>query len=110
MIINFPRDEILLTPYDDARLTPNRFSAGFRPDILDDGRVVVKALWRDSSAAKAGLEKGDVIVSFEAGKAAPAKMIDFIDLLGDDDIKTITLEVGEGDTTKTVTIEKAMLF
>ena len=110
MVINYPRDELLMTPYEGFHLETNVFTAGIRPDIYPDGDIRIKGLWEPSPADNAGLEVGDVIVSFDSRKVTPSNLVELIQMLDDDDTPSITLELSEGDTTRVVRLDKAMLF
>ncbi len=110
IVINYPRDEILMVPYDNIHLPSNRFTIGINPDISANGGIVVKGVWETSPAANAGLRVGDAIVSFNSREVTPTNLSELMRMLDDDDTKSITLGIAEGDTMRVVTIDKAMLF
>ena len=60
--------------------------------------------------ADAGLEAGDVILSFASRKVTPSNLFELMQMLEDDGTRSITLEVADEDTVRSITIEKAFLF
>ena len=110
IVIDYPNDEMLMVPYDDLDLVPNVFTVGINPDISPDGDITIKGLWEGSPADRAGLEVGDVILSFNGREVTPSNLVELMKLLEDDAATSITLGIAEGETTRTLRIEKAWLF
>ena len=110
IVINYPRDEMVLIPYPDLHCDENVFSVGLSADIAQGGQVVIKGLWENSPADKAQLQVGDRILSFNSQKATQANLIELLNMMDDDATKSITLEVGNVAGTREVTLNKAFLF
>jgi len=110
LVIDYPRDELMLIPYDDVQPMDNSFSIGLRFDVSEENEVFVKGVWDGSPAAEAGIEIGDVIVSLDSKPVTRDNLIGLIDMMRDDDTESITLEVRRGEAAREVTLEKAMLF
>lgn len=110
LVIDYPRDELMLIPYHDVNIKDNMFSIGLRFDVSDENEVFVKGVWDGSPAAEAGVEIGDVIVSLDSKPLIQDSLIELVDMMRDDDTKSITLEVRRGEAARKVTLEKALLF
>jgi predicted aspartyl protease len=110
IIIDFPRDEMVLIPRDGLSTKTNLFSVGLNVGLGEGGAVVVEGLWKGSPADKAGLEVGDRIVSFEGSPIEPEQLRALQEALRDDGIKAIELEILNEETTRRVVLEKANLF
>jgi hypothetical protein len=110
LILHYPGDELLMIPYDDMAFDANRYSIGLNPDLSDEGDVIVKGIWERSPADRAGLDTGDVILSFNAREATPNNLMDLIYILVDEKTESVILDVMSRDRRRTVTLHKAMLF
>ena len=109
IIINYPKDEMVMIPYSDSHWKNNVFSIGLNPD-LEDGQPIVKGLWEDSSVDKMQVVVGDRILSFNGQKATQQTLIELINMMVDDAVKSITLEIGNQDGIQEFTIDKRLLF
>lgn len=110
LVIDYPRDEMLLIPYEDIGLEANHFSAGIRPGISDDGEVIVKGIWEGSAADLAGIGIGDRVLAFDGVELTPQNLIDLIGLLEDAAVKGVTLKISRGGAVREVRLDKAPLF
>ena len=110
IIIDYPKDTILLFPLPDAHIRDNLFSIGLHPDVSEDGKIIVKGIWDSSPAAEAGILPGDAILSFDSKTAAPENIIELIKSLENDSVTTIDLEIANKDKTRKITLTKAMVF
>lgn len=110
MIINYPKDEMMLIPYPGMYFKNNLFSVGINPGIAEDNRVMVEGVWEDSPADKANIQVGDIIVSFNSRKVAPANLIALLKILEDDNTKIINLEIENQHGKREVNLNKVMLF
>ena len=110
MVIDYPSREVLLIPYEEARVENNVFSAGLRPDVSEEGAIIVKGVWEGSPADRAGIEVGDRIVSFDSREVTPANLIDLIRLLRDEAVQSVTLGIVQDDTPRKVKLDKTMLL
>ena len=110
IIINYPKDEMVMIPYPDMHGKNNVFSIGLNPDISKDGQPVIKGLWENSPADMAQLAVGDRILSFNGQKATQQNLIELINMIVDESVKSITIEIGSQAGTKKVTLDKRLLF
>lgn len=110
LIFNYPKDELLMIPYEDMKFKDNRYSIGLNPDIREDGEIIIKGVWENSPADSAKLEVGDTILSFNARNVTPDNLIELINLLNDDTTESVTVEALNQGRKRTVELRKAMLF
>jgi hypothetical protein len=109
LVIDFPRDEMLMVPAGDVHPRAACFSAGLSPDLSDDGRVMVKGVWQGSPADLAGIEVGDEVLAFNSTGIDAYNLIDLIDLLEDDAVESLTLRVSHEAEVRDVDLVKTML-
>lgn len=110
IVINYPKDEMMMIPYDDIHFKKNRFSFGLNPDISEKIEIIVKGIWENSPADDAKIEVGDIILSFNSQKATHTNVMELIKMIQDDHTESITFELINRDTTRKVKLNKAMLF
>jgi hypothetical protein len=110
IIINYPKDEIMLLPYPDMNFNNNLFSIGINPGITADNKAMVEGIWKNSPADKANIQVGDIIVSFNSQHVTPANLIELMKIMENDDTKSIKLEIENQDGRREVTLVKVMLF
>ncbi len=110
IIINYPKDEMMLIPYPDMYFKNNWFSIGINPGITADNKAMVEGIWENSPADKANIQVGDIIVSFNSQQVTPANLIELMKIMETDDAKSIKLEIENQDGKKEVTLTKVMLF
>ena len=110
IVINYPKDQMVMIPYPDLHWKENVLSIGLTPDLSKDKQVVVKGLWENSPADKAQLEVGDRILSFNAQQATQSNLMELINMMGDDATESITVEIENQTGTREVTLNKALLF
>lgn len=110
MVIDYPSDQMLLIPNEDARFKQNVYSAGLRPDLSPEDEVVVKGIWEGSPADEAGIKVGDRILSFNGHEMTSANVIDLINLSRDDEVDSISIKILQGDVSREVRLKKALLF
>lgn len=110
IVINYPKDEMLMLPYYDIHFKNNRFSVGLNPDISEENEIIIKGVWENSPADNAKIEVGDIILSFNSQKATLTNLIELINMMKDDTKESIILEIKNQDTTRKIKLNKAMLF
>ena len=110
LVINYPKDEILMIPYQDSYFKKNLFSIGINPDISKENKIIIKGLWEDSPADKENIEVGDIILSFNSQRVTKYNLIELLKLMNDDITKSITFEIINQGKTRKVKLNKAMLF
>jgi predicted aspartyl protease len=110
IIINYPRDEILLVPNDNVSFKDNHFSGGLNPSKNETNEIIVRGIWTDSPADKAGICVGDTIIKFNSKDATGANLSDLRHLLQDNNVNSIDLEIRKGKGQRKIKLEKEMLF
>jgi len=110
IIINYPKDEMMLLPYPGMSFKNNRYSIGINPGIAEDNKVIVEGIWKNSPADKANIQVGDIIVSFNSQQVTPANLIELMKIMENDDTKSIKLEIENQDGKREATLDKVMLF
>ncbi|UCC40317.1 MAG: PDZ domain-containing protein [Candidatus Aminicenantes bacterium] len=110
IVINYPKDEMLMLPYYDIHFKNNRFSVGLNPGISKENEIIIKGVWENSPADNAKIEVGDIIISFNSEKATQTNLIELINMMKDDTKESIILEIKNQDTTRKIKLNKAILF
>ena len=108
--INYPGDEILLVPNDDASFKDNHFSSGLNPVKNETNEIIVRGIWTDSPADKAGICVGDTILKFNSKSATGDNLSDLRHLLQDNNVMWIDLEIKNSKGQRKIKLEKVMLF
>ena len=108
--INYPGDEILLVPNDNVSFKNNNFSSGLNPVKNETNEIIVRGIWTDSPADKAGICVGDTILKFNSKSATGDNLSDLRHLLQDNNVKWIDLEIRNGKEQRKIKLEKVMLF
>ena len=101
---------MICTPRQNISFKDNEFSVGLNLNLTDADDIMVEGIWLGSSAEKAGITTGDVIVAFNAHKATKENLVDLITLMQDDEIKSILLKVQNSDGEQEITLNKTLLF
>jgi hypothetical protein len=61
--IDYPNDEILFVPYEDAQFVKDLFSFGLDLRIGENNTIIVEGLWTGGPADKAGIKVGEEIIA-----------------------------------------------
>jgi hypothetical protein len=110
IIIDFPRDEMIMIPNSDFRMKDNLFSVWLNLGLSGDNDVLVEGVWENSPADKAGILVGDRISSFRSVDMRPDNLLELQYALHDDEVGTIDLEVVSRGEKRSVLLKKTMLF
>ena len=110
MIINYPKDEMLLIPNTDSHFEDNQFSVGLNLNLSKNNEIFVEGIWENSPADKSNIQVGDQVITFNSRKAAPENLIELIEMLKDDHIKTILFEIKNKKGLKKIKLNKVLLF
>jgi len=70
----------------------------------------VEGVWEGSPADEANIQVGDKVVSFNSTMITPENLHELMQMLYDDDIKSITLEVKDNTGVRKIELTKRMLF
>jgi hypothetical protein len=110
IIIDYPKDEITLIPYQDVNVRNNVYSAGINISVSDDNQVFVKGVWEHSPAAAEGIEVGDLIRTYDSREITPESTIELMNILEDEAVDSIVLDILGNGSIKRVIMRKSMLF
>lgn len=110
IIIDFPKDEMVMIPIDGYRMKDNLLSVGVNVVLSEENEVIVGGIWENSPADKAGLLVGDRVFSFRSMEIRPDNLLDLQNTLRDDEVGTIELGVISKGEKRTVLLKKTMLF
>ena len=110
MIINYPKDEMVLIPNPDSHFESNMFSLGLNLNLSENDEIFVEGIWENSPADKANIRAGDHVIAFNSKKATPENLIELIEMMKDDNIESLSLEIKNQNGIKKVKLIKTMLF
>ena len=110
MIINYPRDEMMLIPNPDSHFEDNLFSLGLNLNLSENDEIFVEGIWENSPADKANIQVGDHVISYNSINAAPENLIELIKMLKDDTVESIDFEIKNQSGERKVSLKKSLLF
>jgi hypothetical protein len=108
--IDYPNDEILFMPYENARFVENRFSFGINLGRGENNTIVVEGLWTGGAAHRAGIEVGDEIVECNSMSISGDDVFKIRQLLNDENLKNIELIVKNMQGQRELILNKEMLL
>jgi hypothetical protein len=110
MIINYPKHEILLIPNPDAHFDSNPFSTGLNLNLSESNAVFVEGVWENSPADILNIQVGDHVTAFNSRRVTSENLIELLELMNDDRIKTINLEIKNQNGTRKLNVIKTRLY
>jgi len=110
MIINYPKDEMMLIPNSDSHFEDNQFSLGLSLDLSEKDEIFVGGVWENSPADKANIQVGDRVITFNSKKVTPDNLIKLLEMMNDDHIEWISLEMKNQNGIRKLKLNKTMLF
>jgi hypothetical protein len=110
MIINYPKDEMMLVPNPDCHFKNNQFSIGLNLNLSENNEIFVEGVWENSPADKLNIQVGDHVIAFNSKKVTPENLIELIEIMKDDYVKSIRLEIKNQNGKRKLNLKKAMLF
>lgn len=110
IIINFPKDEMVMIPNQDFHLRDNLYSVGLNVSLSESNEVFVEGIWENSPADKAGVKVDDIILSFNSRKVMSDNLLELQSLLRDDQTGSIELEIISQGEKRRVHLKKEFLF
>lgn len=108
--IDYPNDEILFVPYEDARFIKNELSFGVNLIRGENNTIVVDGLWTGGPADKAGIKVGDEIVECNSTALNGDDIFKARQLIRNEDVKEIMLVVKDKEGQREVSLQKEMLL
>ena len=110
IVINYPKDEMIWIPNPDSHFKNNIFSIGLNLNLSEEGDIFVEGVWQDSPADKQNIQVGDHIIAYNSKKLSSENLMNLIELMKDDQVKSISLEVKNQNGTRNLKLNKTMLF
>jgi len=107
---DYPNDEILFVPYEDAQFVENRFSFGVNLSKGANNTIVVGGLWTGGPADRAGIEVGHMIVECNATPLNGDDIFELRQLLEKESTKDIKLVVKDKEGQREIRLQKEMLL
>ncbi len=108
--IDYPNDEILFVPYEDAQFVKDLFSFGLNLGIGENNTVVVDGLWTGGPSDKAGIKVGDEIVACNGKDFNGDAIFELRQLIDDENVKEAALVVKNEKGQREVILHKEMLL
>jgi predicted aspartyl protease len=108
--IDYPNDEILFAPYEDAQFVENMFSFGMSLSKGANNSIVVEGLWTGRPADKAGIEVGDEIVKCNSTDLTGDEIFELRQILEKESAKEVKLVVKNKKGQREISLQKEMLL
>lgn len=108
--IDYPNDDILFVPYEDAEFLKNEFSFGINLSRGENNTIVVEGLWTGGPADKAGIKVGDEIVECNSMPLNDDDIFKTRQLIKNEGVKEIILVVKNKEGQREVSLHKEMLL
>ena len=108
--LNYPENELILSPYEDAHFRDNVYSTGLAVKKDKNDTVVVRGFWSGSPADRSNISVGDEILEINSKQTRNLPIEEIDGILHDDSISEITLVVRSKETEREVIFKKEMLL
>ncbi|MGE5605590.1 MAG: aspartyl protease family protein, partial [Bacteroidota bacterium] len=108
VIINYPKNEMLLLPLEGQTLETNVSNFGFYTKQNETGQIKITGLYEGLTAEQAGLRVGDAILRVVAGDESGRTYEEFIKIIGK--YNTIQLYVQRDGGEEEIVLTKSWLF
>jgi hypothetical protein len=108
--LNYPANEVILTPQRVINWKNNFFSAGIKLERTGDQRTIIEAIWKGSPADLAGLSTGTEVLQINRQSTTSMSREEWVNLLNNDRIPTVELVIKQGYREKTYQLKKAPLL
>jgi predicted aspartyl protease len=108
--IDYPNDEILFVPYEDAQFVKDLFSFGVNLSTGENNTIVVDGLWTGGPAEKAGIDVGDEIVAYNGTPFNGDAIFELRQHIRDENVKEVKLVVKDEEGQREVILHKEMLL
>ena len=93
VIINYPKDEMVLVPNINTSFKNNKLSWGLNLSLSDKDEVLVEGIWESSPAHKSNIAVGDRVLSFNSQKISSKNLSELIDSFHNDKIRILEIEI-----------------
>ncbi|UCD16352.1 MAG: aspartyl protease family protein, partial [Candidatus Zixiibacteriota bacterium] len=85
-VINYPTDQMLIIPNKESRFQNNLFSFGLRCKRDDEGKLIVRGLWADAPAHRAGILVNDEILKIDSRDVSTYSKSNLAAIFSDDTV------------------------
>lgn len=110
VMINYPKSEMFLLPYENKPFKTNVNSFGFIAKKDGNGKIKIVGLWEGSSAEKNGLKIGDEIITCSVNEISNVKYEDLIPYLFSEQDIILRLQIVNKSGQREVTLKKTNLL
>jgi hypothetical protein len=108
--LDFPRKEMLLIPQDDFTFPSNEYGYGISLSMGDSEHIIVRGLWVDSPADRAGLKVNTELNALDSIPATKQNLSDIRGHLQDKKRSQIELEIRNPDGKKRIVLHKESIL
>lgn len=108
--LDYPENELILLPYDDAQFKDNLFSTGLALVKDENNRTVVRGFWEGSPAHRAGVQVGDEILEINSERTKDLSREEIDEILDADSIHKIEFIVRIDETEMSIILKKELLL
>jgi hypothetical protein len=107
--IDYPNDEILFVPHEDAQFVENVSSFGMNLGRDESNTIVVEGLWTGGPADRAGIEVGDEIVEYNSTALNGDDIFELRQFLEKESTKEIKLVINNKEGQHEIRLQKAII-
>lgn len=108
--IDYPNDEIIFEPYEDAKFVKSLFSFGVNFSRGDNNTIIVQGLWTGGPADKAGIKVGDEIVECNSMPLSGDDVFKIMQLIKNENVKEVKLVVKDKESQHELILHKAIIL
>ncbi|MFH0781777.1 MAG: retroviral-like aspartic protease family protein [Pseudomonadota bacterium] len=108
VILNYPAEEIILTPYGTPFET-NIPTYGLAL-AKKDHKTLVSGIWNNSPASRSGIKPGDEVVKINSTDASTLSLMEMIPMFQDENINSLEIEYLNGKERHKIILDKGMLL
>jgi hypothetical protein len=108
--IDYPNDEILFVPHEDAKFVGNVQSFGMSLCRDENNKIVIEGLWTGGPADRAGIEVGDEIVGYDSKALTGDDIFELRQFLEKESTIEIKFAINKKEGQHEIRLQKAMLL
>jgi len=108
--IDYPNDEILFVPHEDAQFVENVYSFGVSLGRGESNTIVVEGLWMRGPADRAGIDVGNEIIACDSKPLGGDDIFMLRQLLEKESIKEVKLIISSKEGQHEIRLQKEMLL
>jgi hypothetical protein len=108
--IDYPNDEILFIPHEDAKFVENVQSFGMNLCRDENNKIVIEGLWTGGPADRAGIEVGDEIVEYDSKALTGDDIFELRQFLEKESTIEIKFAINKKEGQHEIRLQKEMLL